>query len=57
MLGYVTKKSENGPDKLVVFDVVNANLKITGPDTKEGQATMAVDLASQDATVTDCRPG
>ena len=40
---------DNCHEALVAFDVVNATWKITGPDTKEGQATMAVYLASQDA--------
>jgi len=49
MAGYTTKKRENAPDELVFIDIANATWKITGPDTNEGQATLATYSASQDA--------
>jgi len=49
MVGYTTKRRENAPHEIVASHVVNSTWKITGPDTNEGQATMATYLANQDA--------
>jgi len=49
MIGYITKKRENAMDELLAFDVINATWSMTGPDAKEGVATMSTYLASQDA--------
>lgn len=49
MVAYTTKRRENAPHELVASHVVNSTWKITGPDTNEGQSTMATYLANQDA--------
>lgn len=49
MLTYGTKNIENAPDELVTIGISTSTWRLTGPDTKEGQATYAVYLASQDA--------
>ena len=49
MLSYGTKSRENALHELAHISIVTATWQITGPDTNEGQATMATYLASQDA--------
>jgi hypothetical protein len=49
MLIYGTKIRQNAPDELATIGIASATWEITGPDTKEGQSTYAVYLASQDA--------
>jgi steroid delta-isomerase-like uncharacterized protein len=49
MLEYGTKRRENAPDELMTIGISTSTWQITGSDTKEGQATYAVYLASQDA--------
>ena len=49
MLCYGTKSRENAPHELATISIATATWQITGPDTNEGQATMASYLASQDA--------
>jgi len=49
MLEYGTKSREHVPDELATIGISTSTWRLTGPDTKEGQATYAVYLASQDA--------
>jgi hypothetical protein len=49
MLEYGTKSRENAPHELATIGISTSTWRITGPDTKEGQATYAVYLANQDA--------
>jgi len=49
MLEYGTRHRENAPDELMTIGISTSTWRMTGPDTKEGQATYAVYLAGQDA--------
>lgn len=49
MLMYGTKNRENLPQELATIGIATAEWQVTGPDTKKGQSTFAVYLASQDA--------
>ncbi len=49
LLYYVTKAGEGPLEETVAIGVVNANWTITGPDTNEGDATISIYLAAQDA--------
>ncbi len=49
MLNYGTKSREYIPHELATIGISTSTWRITGPDTKEGEATYAVYLASQDA--------
>jgi len=49
MLVYGTKSREYAPHELMTIGISTSTWEMTGPDTKEGQATYAVYLASQDA--------
>lgn len=48
-LSHQTKKGSGVVHETVTFVVVNAKWRVTGPNSNEGDATMAVYLASQDA--------
>jgi hypothetical protein len=49
MITYGTKARENAPDEIVTIAIGNSKWRTTGPDTNEGNATLAMYLASQDA--------
>jgi len=49
MLEYGTKSREYMPHELATIGISSSTWQLTDPDTKEGQATYAVYLASQDA--------
>jgi hypothetical protein len=49
MLQYGTRSREQMPHELVTIGISQSTWRITGPDTKEGEATFAGYLASQDA--------
>jgi steroid delta-isomerase-like uncharacterized protein len=49
MLEYGTRSREYVPHELATIGISSSTWQLTGPDTKEGQATYAVYLASQDA--------
>lgn len=49
MLIYGTKSRDFAPDELATIGISTGTWQMTGPDTKEGQATYAIYLASQDA--------
>ncbi len=49
MISYATKARENAPDEVVTIGIANVTWRITGPDTNEGEATLTLYLASQDA--------
>jgi len=48
-LYYITKKGEGPLDETVSIGVCNSMWRLTGPNTNEGEATIAVYLAEQDA--------
>jgi hypothetical protein len=48
-LYYTTRKGAGPMAEIVAIGVVNANWTITGPDTNEGDATISMYLAAQDA--------
>lgn len=49
LLYYVTKKGSGLLEETVAIGVVDCHWTITGPDTNEGQATISIYLAAQDA--------
>jgi len=49
MLTYGIKKSEGPVAETVTISIVNAKWTLTGPNTNEGESTLAVYMAAQDA--------
>ncbi|MBN2133304.1 MAG: ester cyclase [Sedimentisphaerales bacterium] len=49
LLYYVTKQGQGPLEETVAIGVVDCHWTITGPDTNEGQATISIYLAAQDA--------
>lgn len=48
-LYYITKKGEGPLDETVGIGIANATWRLTGPNTNEGESTIAMYLAAQDA--------